>query len=99
MDFAGRDIGKLRYPVNRPLTNEERARRYDQKVAGSAPPMDFLSVIKFNGNYMDLVDRWYPVTGFSVWLGFALAFGGALFAGLSGTAFFWFFTQLRGTRP
>lgn len=89
MDFAGRDIGKLRYPVDRPLTTEERARRYDQKVAGSAPPMDFLSVIKFNGSYMDLVDRWYPITGFSVWLGFALAFCGALFAGISGTAFFW----------
>lgn len=88
MDFAGRDIGKLRYPVNRPLTAEERATRYDQKVAGSAPPMDFLSVIKFNGNYMDLVDRWYPITGFSVWFGFALAFAGLLGAAVCVAAFF-----------
>lgn len=88
MDFAGRDIGKLRYPVNRPLTAEERATRYDQKVAGSAPPMDFLSVIKFNGSYMDLVDRWYPITGFSVWFGFALAFAGLLGAAVCVAAFF-----------
>lgn len=88
MDFAGRDIGKLRYPVNRPLTTEERGRRYDQKVAGSAPPMDFLSVIKFNGSYMDLVDRWYPVTGFSVWFGFALAFAALLGGAVCVAAFF-----------
>jgi hypothetical protein len=88
MDFAGRDIGKLRYPVNRPLTIEERARRYDQKVAGSAPPMDFLSVIKFNGSYMDLVDRWYPITGFSVWFGFALAFAALLGGAVCVSAFF-----------
>lgn len=88
MDFAGRDIGKLRYTVNRPLTAEERASRYDQKVPSSAPPMDFLSVIKFNGSYMDLVDRWYPITGFSVWLGFAVAFAALLGGTVSVSAFF-----------
>ncbi|MGQ4582770.1 DUF6708 domain-containing protein [Lysobacter sp. F60174L2] len=73
MDFAGRDIGKLRYPSNRPLTRAERATRYDQKKIGDAPPMDFLSVIKFNSTYIDLVDRWYPITGFSAWFGGAIA--------------------------
>ena len=89
MDFAGRDIGKLRYPVDRPLTREERATHFDQKTTGSASPMDFLSVIKLNSTHMDLVDRWYPITGFSVWLGFALTFCGLLFGGISGTAFLW----------
>lgn len=89
MDFAGRDIGKLRYPVGRVLTREERTARYDQTTPGDAPPMDFLSVIKFNSTYMELVDRWYPITGFSVWFGFVLTLCGALFAGVSGSAFFW----------
>lgn len=89
MDFAGRDIGKLRYPVDRSLTSEERATHYDQRATGNAPPMDFLSVIKFNSTYVDLVDRWYSITGFSVWLGFASTFCGLLFAGISGTAFLW----------
>src|SRR5690606_12633467 len=89
MDFAGRDLGKLRYPVDRPLSDEELAAHYDQKTVGEAPPMDFLSVIRFNSTYVDLVDRWYPITGFSVWFGFSIAFCGLLFAGVSGTAFLW----------
>jgi len=88
MDFAGRDIGKLRYPVGRVLTPGERCMRYDQAAASAAPPMDFLSVIKFNSTYMDLVDRWYPITGFSVWVGFAVTLGGLLGASVSVAGFF-----------
>ncbi|NWO08523.1 MAG: hypothetical protein HLX50_23290, partial [Alteromonadaceae bacterium] len=34
-----------------------------------ACPMAFLSVITFNRNYIDLVDRWYPIKGFNAWFG------------------------------
>ena len=88
MDFAGRDIGKLRYPVGRSLTLEERQKRYLQGVPGRAPPRAFLSVIKFNSTYMDLVDRWYPTIGFSVWVGFAVALGGLMGAAISAAGFF-----------
>lgn len=89
MDFAGRDFRNIRYPINRPLTDAERATHYEQKKAGNAPPMDFLSVIKLNSSYIELVDRWYPITGFSVWFGFAVMFCGLLAAGASSTAFLW----------
>ncbi|MDR2188321.1 MAG: hypothetical protein LBE62_09760 [Azonexus sp.] len=74
MDYAGLDIRGLRYPVDRPLTDEERRLRYEQKKPSSSKePNDFLSVIKLNGSYIDLVDRWYPIKGFDVWLGGGIA--------------------------
>ncbi|WP_444984665.1 DUF6708 domain-containing protein [Halomonas mongoliensis] len=69
MDYAGLDYRNIRFPVDRPLTEAERAVRYQQKKARSAPPMDFLSVIGFNSNYIDLVDRWYSIKGFNTWVG------------------------------
>jgi len=67
MDYAG--LGKRNhFAVNRPLNEAERAARYDQKKSNDATPMDFLSVVKFNSHYMDLVDRWYPIRGFWAWL-------------------------------
>ncbi|MGQ4582768.1 DUF6708 domain-containing protein [Lysobacter sp. F60174L2] len=89
MDYEGLDYRNIRYPVDRPLTDEERTTRYDPDRVVSAPPMDFLSVIKLNSTYMDLVDRWYPIKGFNAWLGSAVAFGGVFLAGISGTAFLW----------
>lgn len=89
MDFAGRDIGKLRYPKDRPLTQEERTQHFEQNAANNAPPMDFLSVIGLNSTYMELVDRWYPITGFSVWFGSAIAFFGLFASGGSASAFLW----------
>lgn len=74
MDYAGRDFRNIRYVVNRPLTDEERETHYRQRETGDADPSDFLSVIRFNETYIDLVDRWYPVTGFSVWLGCLIGF-------------------------
>src|SRR5690606_11603216 len=74
--------------VGRALTLEERRRRYLQATAGDTPPRDFLSIIKFNSTYMELVDRWYPIAGFSVWVGFALVFGGLLGATVSVAGFF-----------
>ena len=83
MDYAGKDFWKFRYKTDRPLTEEERALRFNQKTTSDAPPMDFLSVIKLNSNYIELVDRWYPITGFLTWLGgaallFALAVEAAI---------------------
>jgi hypothetical protein len=67
MDYAG--LGKRNhYAVKCPLTEAERAARYDQKKSNNADPMDFLSVIKLNSHYIDLVDRWYPIRGFWAWL-------------------------------
>ena len=69
MDYAGRNFWKFRYKTDRPLTEEERAFRYRQDTICDAPPMDFLSVIRLNSNYIELVDRWYPIIGFNTWLG------------------------------
>lgn len=88
MDYEGRDFRNIRYPVDRPLTDEERAHQYRQQVAGEGPPMDFLSVIKLNGSYIELVDRWYPITGFSVWFGACVAFVGLLITFVVSWAFF-----------
>lgn len=67
MDYSG--LGKRNlFPVNRPLTEKERAERYEQAKVKKAKPMDFLSVIKLNSNYIELVDRWYPIRGFWAWL-------------------------------
>lgn len=73
MDYAGRDFRNIRYPVDRPLTDEEHRTRYRQKDSNEAEPMDFLSVIKLNSSYIELVDRWYPITGFNAWLGTCIA--------------------------
>ncbi|WP_157956981.1 DUF6708 domain-containing protein [Salinicola aestuarinus] len=69
MDYAGLDYRNIRFPVDRPLTGAERASRYDPQKKCSSEAMDFLSVVRFNSDYMDLVDRWYSIKGFNVWLG------------------------------
>lgn len=89
MDYAGRDFRNIRYAVDRPLTDAERGVRFRQQQAVDAPPMDFLSVIRFNSTYMELVDRWYPVAGFSVWLGALIAAISAFGTGIAGSALFW----------
>ncbi|WP_284337932.1 DUF6708 domain-containing protein [Comamonas sp. NoAH] len=73
MDYAGLDYRNIRFPVNRPLTDEEKNSRYFQKKIKDAPVRDFLSVISFNSRYIDLVDRWYSVKGFNVWMGGGIA--------------------------
>lgn len=89
MDYAGLDYRNIRYPIDRPLTDEERVHRYRQKVTGKAPPMDFLSVIKVNSRYIELVDRWYPIKGFNTWLGACIAGVSSLISGGIIWAFFW----------
>ncbi|QEM82961.1 DUF6708 domain-containing protein [Halomonas binhaiensis] len=89
MDYAGLDYRNIRFPVDRPLTEDERAKRYHQKTPSNAPPMDFLSVIKCNNHYIELVDRWYSIKGFNTWFGVCVALGGLFFATMIVLAFFW----------
>ncbi|WP_284337931.1 DUF6708 domain-containing protein [Comamonas sp. NoAH] len=82
MDYAGLDYRNIRFPVDRPLTEEEKNNRYLQGRSINSPAMDYMSVINFNSNYIDLVDRWYFVKGFNTWLGICVIFFGifAIFA-------------------
>ncbi|WP_133490784.1 DUF6708 domain-containing protein [Alcanivorax sp. 24] len=88
MDYTGIDFRPFRFPVNRPLTDEEKAARYQKKQSRNAPPMDFLSVIKCNSTYMDLVDRWYPIKGFNVWFGSAVILASIFLSVVNVRAFF-----------
>lgn len=87
MDYAGMDYRNIRFPVDRPLTAGEKEHQFKKKVASDAEAKDFLSVIKLNSNYIELVDNWYPVKGFSTWFGIFLLLlgGGVIFV------FLWFF--------
>lgn len=69
MDYTGLDFGKLRYPVNRALQDDERSNQLDVSQVVEVEPNNFLSVIKINSSYMELVDRWYAGKGFNVWAG------------------------------
>ncbi len=72
MDFTG--LGRFTaYKLDRPLTDEETNQRLDPKRQLGKESDDFLSVIRINSTYMELVDRWYGVKGFSVWLGLLLS--------------------------
>lgn len=76
MDYAGINARNLRFPVNRPLTEAERNEQLDPTRSTGVAPRIGLSLVKFNSTYIELVDRWYPVKGFNVWLSVmgALAF-------------------------
>lgn len=73
MDYTG--LGRFTdYKINRPLTEEERNGQLNPKQPASDDPLDWLSVIKINSTYLELVDRWYAIKGFSVWMGMMLFF-------------------------
>ena len=74
MEFTG--FNKA-YPANRPLTDQEHARRLKQKQRLDIDEADDLSVIRFNSTYMEVVDKWFA------WRGIP-AMTGAAFACLSG---------------
>ncbi|MCE8021765.1 hypothetical protein HOP51_16835 [Halomonas sp. MCCC 1A11036] len=81
MDYTG--LGRFTaYKVNRPLTEEERKEKLNPKQLASDAPLDWLSVIKLNSTYLELVDRWYAGKGFSTWMGgmFVIPFTGAVAA-------------------
>jgi len=60
MDFAGL-IGKFR--TNRPLTQQERDFRLEQKKRIDVDPHYQLSVIELNSTYLEVVDKWYGERG------------------------------------
>lgn len=41
----------------------------DKKTQASDHPCDWMSVIKINGTYIEIADRWYPVKGYATWQG------------------------------
>ncbi|WP_157958613.1 DUF6708 domain-containing protein [Salinicola sp. CPA57] len=80
MDYTG--FGKRgRYPKGYRITESDVGVRYRQRDSVDAPAMDFLSVIKINSNYIELVDRWYPIRGFWAWLSVVLGLGSVLAGG------------------
>lgn len=76
MDYAGIDARNLRFEINRPLTAAEERERLNISTPIGMPVRSGLSVIRISASYLELVDRWYPVKGFNVWLSVlgALAF-------------------------
>lgn len=50
--------------------------------------MDFLSVVKVNSGYIELVDRWYPIKGFNAWIGACVSVVAAFLSCLMILAFF-----------
>lgn len=77
MDYTG--IGRfIRYKLNRPLTDEERSSRLKFDHRASVEVSDWLSVIKINSTYLELVDRWYSVKGWWTWMGVMIAIPCAL---------------------
>ncbi|MDR5894378.1 hypothetical protein QC820_16435 [Halomonas mongoliensis] len=84
MDYTG--LGRFAaYKVKRQLTEEERKGWLNPNQPASDAPLDWLSVIKINSTYMELVDRWYAIKGSTVWLG--IVFAPATFIGE--LVFFW----------
>lgn len=69
MDYTGLDARNLRYKVNRPLSEAEKANRLYQRVSSGVEPNYYLSAIRVNSTFLELIDRWYPIKGFNVWLG------------------------------
>ncbi|WP_442246715.1 hypothetical protein ACS0OP_13020 [Stenotrophomonas riyadhensis] len=68
MDYAGIDARNLRFAVNRSLRADEEREQLKVSVPVGIPACSGLSVIRFSASYLELVDRWYPVKGFNVWL-------------------------------
>jgi len=73
------DYRNIRFPVNRALTDEERASSYNRKERAEGVATDFLSVIRVDSASMELVDRWYGVKGFNTWLGAFVVLAGIAF--------------------
>lgn len=53
----------MTFAANRPLTDQERARRLVQRQRLDVQEADDLSVIRFNTTYMEVVDKWFGLRG------------------------------------
>lgn len=60
MEFTGLIV---RYRVDRPLTEQERAQQLKQKVRLNLQPRNQLSVIEMNSTYLESVDKWFAWKG------------------------------------
>ena len=74
MDYTGfgkdgKHNYKRDYKINRSLTEKERQGKLEKSEVASEHPLDWMSVIKLNNTFLELVDRWYPVKGFAAWQG------------------------------
>ena len=80
MDYYGQ---LPKYPINRPLTEDERADQLKQKKRVEVDPHYNLSVIRINSTYLEIVDKFYAWKGlmfslstvFLIMVGIALANG------------------------
>ena len=52
-----------KYPINRPLTEKDRAQQLHQKTRLEVAPAYQLSVIRMNSTFMELVDKFYAWKG------------------------------------
>ena len=53
-----------KYPINRPLTEKDRAQQLHQKTRLEVAPAYQLSVIRMNSTFIELVDKFYAWKGF-----------------------------------
>ncbi|QOW24776.1 DUF6708 domain-containing protein [Lysobacter sp. H23M47] len=79
MDFTGLNRFTA-YKLNRPLTCEEKANQLQRHVTASAEPLDWLSVIKLDSTYLEVIDRWYSSKGYATWMGLLIGVPIAVFA-------------------
>lgn len=75
MDFAGLIRS---YRVNRPIFEQERVNRLDQRTRLTVAPHYQLSVIKMNSTFLESVDKWYAEKGFLTGVALAIL---AIFVG------------------
>lgn len=79
MDYTG--LSRFaKYKLNRPLTDDDRSGQLRLESKAGVEPLDWMSVIKINSTYLELVDRWYPVKGWWTWMGLVLALPFSAFA-------------------
>ncbi|MGQ7246795.1 DUF6708 domain-containing protein [Halomonas sp. V046] len=68
VDFTG--LNKFNaYKVGRAISYDEMSVELDKYSSVSEEIVDWISVIKINDTYLEVVDRWYARKGFSTWLG------------------------------
>jgi len=84
MEFSGLFV---KYPANRPLTEQEKAHHLEQKQRLNLEPRYQLSVIKMNSTFFESVDKWFAWKGFvsavsiAILSVFGILLGGGLLLG------------------
>ncbi|WP_157084912.1 DUF6708 domain-containing protein [Hydrogenophaga palleronii] len=75
------DITGMAFPfkVNRPLNDHEQQHRFSIKTPAGTKPHYVLSLIKLNNTFVECVDKWYAMRGYTAMAGAAfLAFFGTI---------------------